>query len=267
MRKIKIASSLLFIISVLIFGAYKLYEKKISDTTAPVITCDTEEISVSVDASEEDLLAGVAVKDNRTEDISNALVIESISLFTEENTRIITYAAIDEKGNVGRMERVLKYNDYQEPQFVLSEPMRYPVSRSIDILSGISAQSVLDGDLTDSIKYTLDSTINLMNPGIYQAEFRVMDSAGKVVYLPLQIEVFDPTEERIEVILSKYLIYLPLNAKFEPKDYFVGSDIDGKLSVKSNVKTNAEGVYEVEYLVTGKNSIGKSKLVVVVSDS
>lgn len=264
MRKIKVLSILLLIISILAFGAYLYYAFITNDTTAPVIHCDSEEIAVSVAATEEELLQGVTAEDDKSGDVTDTIVVESISAFAEEGNRVITYAAIDDKGNVGRAQRILKYTDYTEPTFTLTEPMRFRMGSAIDILGRVQAQSTLDGDLTDSIKYSLGSTIDLKSTGAYSVEFRVMDSSGNVVYLPIEVEVYDQTEERISVVLSDYLVYVPVNGAFDPNVYYVGSDIDGTLAIQSNVDVTKAGVYAVDYVVTGSNSIGKSRLVVVV---
>lgn len=267
MKKMKILSILLFVSAIAIYLIYGIYEKKNSDEIAPVLQCETEALTVSVSATEEELLQGVTAKDDKSGNVEDTLVIESISSFTEENTRMITYAAIDEKGNVGRVQRTLSYEDYQKPRFDLKEPLRFSVGGSINFLNNVSADSVLDGNLTDKIKYTLESSIDLKSTGVYQVEYRVMDSAGSVVYLPLEVEVYDPTEERIHVILTDYLVYLPQGAQFTPNAYFVGSDIEGTLTVTSGVDTRNAGVYFVDYVVTSENSIGKSRLVVVVTES
>lgn len=264
MKKMKALSILLFVVSVAVFIAYGFYEKSTSDTKKPVIQCDTEELVVSVNATEEELLQGVTATDDKLGDVSDALVVESISAFTEENTRIITYAVIDAKGNVGRCQRTLIYEDYHRPKFSLTDPLRFPMGKKIDILERVSADSLLDGNLKDKIKCALDNTISLESTGVYSVEYSVMDSGGSIEYLPVEIEVYDPVEERIKVTLSQYLVYVPLHAAFDPNSYFVGSDIDGTLTIQSGVNTAVEGVYYVDYLVTGLNGIGKSRLIVVV---
>ena len=265
MKAIRVLSVLLLIISIGIAGMYYTYDRMTSDTEAPVITCDKDEIKVSVKSDEETLLEGVTVKDNKTKDVQKSLIIEKISNFTDANTRIITYAAIDDSGNVGRCERTLVYKDYREPIFTLSRPLRFPIGSTVNILGAVGAASELDGDLSDNVKYTLGTVINATTAGSFDVEYRVMDSAGKISYLPLKIEIYDANRERIEVVLSEYLIYLPINSSFDPNTYYVGSAIEGTLSVKSNVDTSKEGVYTVDYQVDGTNSIGKSRLVVVVT--
>ena len=264
MKTIKVLSVLLLIFSIGIFGAYVYYARITKDDVAPVVRCETDELLVSVSVTEEELLDGVTARDDQSGDVSDTLVIESISPFAEEEKRIITYAAIDEQGNVGRCTRTLKYTDYQEPTFSLTEAMRFATGTTIDILGRVRAQSMMDDDLTDSIKYSLDSTIDLKNPGTYAVEFRVTDTSGKVVYLPIDLEIYNPTQERISVILSEYLVYVSKDEEFEPMKYYVGSDIEGEMTIRSNVDVAEEGIYTVDYIVTNSNSSGKTRLIVIV---
>ena len=152
MKKLKIFSVLLLLGSIGAFVAFQGYRKLVQDNKPPVVTCDSEELKVSVEAEEEDLLKGVTAKDNRSGDVTDSIVIESLSAFTEEGTRIITYAAVDKSMNVGRCERTLVYEDYEPPVFHMTGSLCYSAGESIDILSCITADSVLDGDLTSNIK-------------------------------------------------------------------------------------------------------------------
>lgn len=267
MKKIKLFSIIFFVIAFAIHGVYVLKEMIDQDNEAPMIQCESEELTVSVSITEEELLQDVTAQDNKSGDVSDTLVIEKITELTEEQTRVITYAAIDDAGNIGHMQRVLKYEDYQEPRFSLSDPLRFPMGSSVDLLGRVHASSVLDGDLSDKIKYTMEGVIDLQNPGTYLVEYRVMDSAGRTVKIPLEVEIYNQIEERIKVVLKDYLVYVQKGKKFKPESYFVGSDIEGVLSVQSNVDTSVPGIYEVEYQVEGLTSIGKSRLIVVVVES
>lgn len=264
MKQIKTASIVLLVISILVFGVYKGYEYKTQDNTPPVIYCDSTELVVSVGVTEAELLEGVSAVDAICGDVTDTLVVEKISAFTEENTRIITYAAIDDKGNVGRMERTLIYTDYETPTFSLSQPLRVPMGKTINLLDAISATSVVDGDLSDRIKYSLESTINISSTGVYEIIFRVTDSCGHVEYLPLEVEVYDGMEEKVIVTLTDYLVYHPLNEEFDPMKYYEGADVEGDLYVTTRVNVEKEGVYYVDYKLQSPSSQGQTRLVVVV---
>lgn len=264
MRKLKVFSIILLIISTGAFIAFQGYTRVVRDNKPPVVTCESEELTTTVGADENELLKGVTAKDKRSGDVSDTLVIESISDFTDVGTRVITYAAVDKSKNVGRCERTLIYEDYQPPVFRMTKPLCFSVGETINIMSCMAAESVLDGDLTSNIKYSLEKTVNTMVEGEYPVEFRVLDSAGNTVYLKTQISISEKSYSGIKVSLSDYLVYVPVGAGFSPEAYYAGADKDGVLSIQSNVNTAEAGTYYVDYIVNGAVSNGKSRLVVVV---
>lgn len=264
MRKLKVFSVLLLLASIGAFVLFQMYSRVVRDNTPPVVSCDTEEITVPMEASEKDLLQGVTAKDRRSGDVTDTIVIESLSGFTDEGTRIITYAAVDKSMNVGRCERTLKYEDYEPPVFKMNAPLCFAEGSQMDILSCMEAESALDGSLTANIKYTLEKTVNTTMPGNYPVEFRVMDSGGKTVYLKTDIEIYEREYAGIEIELKDYLVYVNKGEDFKAKSYFKKADREGELKIHSNVDTSKEGVYMVDYLVEGTGTGGKSRLVVVV---
>lgn len=269
MRKLKVFSVLLLLISSVAFAGYKIYENGLADNEAPVITCSEDNIQVSVADTEEKLLEGVTAEDQRDGDITDKIVVQSIAEFSEDNKREITYAVADEAGNVGYGKRTLEYTDYSEPRFNLEQPLLYPLGSTFNVADGVSASGALDGDLTSKIKYTLDKSISTTTAGSYNVEFRVSDSAGRTSYLQTVLEVYDPSDYRIEVNLSQYLVYIGVNEGFDPNAYYVGTDIETDteeviLSINSTVNTAQPGCYYVDYNVTTERSAGKSRLVVVV---
>lgn len=267
MKKFKLTSIILLLISVVIFGGYKLYEFQTRDTQPPVLTAETDTITASVKITEEELLAGVTAKDNVSGDVTDSIVVEEMSTFVNSNTREITYAAIDEKGNVGRLTRTLIYTDYEEPVFTMTDDLRMPRGTKLDFSNAVGAYSVLDGNMSNYVKHSIGSYVETMTTATYRVEFRVTDSFGNTSYLPAEVEIYDVLAERINVKLTEYILYLDLGAEFQAQDYFVGSDIDGELTIHNEVDTSKAGIYNVDYVVEGNNSMGKSRLIVVVRDS
>lgn len=264
MKKRNILCFILLVLSVGSFIGYKQYRKITDDVIPPRITCEENTITASVSVTEEELLQGVSAYDDVSGDLSDSLFIEDISDFIDENTRIITYAAIDKSRNVSRLERTLVYTDYKEPEFSLTAPLCYPVGSKANILGNIRAQSNLDGDVSNKIRYGLTGVIDNLIPGKYDIEYRVTDSCGKTTYLNTEIEIYDSLYSGIQVELSNYLVYVDKGSKFNAESYFKGSNIEGELTVNSNVNTKEEGVYYVDYFVNAVNASGKSRLVVVV---
>lgn len=263
MKKIKIFSLILFLVSAAIFAGCRIYDRVMTDHTPPVISGEGI-LQVSVEDPKEKLLEGVKAEDDKDGDVADSLVVQKISEFNEEGQRTVTYAAVDKSGNVGYFNRLLEYTDYQEPEFQLNSPLRFPLGADFNICGGISAESILDGDLTTQIKYTLDRAVSVSAAGTYTVEFRVTDSTGTTSYLKTEMEVYDPAKETIDVELSAYLVYIKKGSSFHASDYYKGADVDEKPDIHSNVNTGKSGVYHVDYTVSSGGMSGKSRLVVVV---
>ena len=264
MKKIRKISVLLFVVSTAVFVLFKIYEKTNADSIPPEITFATEELTVSVDVDESALLADVKAEDNRSGDISDLVVVERLSAFTEEGVRMITYAVVDESGNVTKKTRTLRYSDYEPPRFVLTDDLRFPVGGGKEVLGCIGAESTLDGDISEVIKYSLGSSIDTSTVGSYSIEFRVMDSVENTIYLATEVEIYDSTKETINVELTDYLVYLKTGETFNAYNYYVGASVEGTLNIESSVDSSVEGVYSVDYVVSSGNYMGKSRLIVVV---
>lgn len=264
MKKLKILSFLMLLVSTAAFVGFRMYKNVIVDTQPPVVTCDKEEITVAVEVTEEELLKGVEAVDNRSGDVSDTLVIEKLSAFSEDGKRIATYAAVDDSMNVGRCEQTIIYEGYKKPKFKMDSSLCFRVGSKANLLEGVSAESVLDGDLSGNIKYSLPEAINSTTPGNYPIEYRVMDSGGKVVYLDTYVEICESTDLAFDVYLTDYVVYVKKGKTFSADKYYKGAQREGELKISSNVKTNKAGTYYVDYIVDAGGSSGKARLVVVV---
>ncbi len=76
MRLLRIASVLIFLLSILSFAGFQVYEEDRIDVTAPEIIFDKDSFSLSIDAPREELLQGVTAFDSRDGDVSSSLIIE-----------------------------------------------------------------------------------------------------------------------------------------------------------------------------------------------
>ena len=262
--KKNILSFILLVLSFVAFLGFTQYRKASTDTVAPIINCENDTITVSVTATEEEILKGITATDDRDGDVTDTLVIQGISNFIAPGERIITFAAIDSNLNVGRLERTLIYTDYTVPEFDLKKPLSFVINSKVDFLSNITATSSLDGNITKQIRYSVPTAVDNMIPGTYPIEYFVTDSCGKTSYLETEIEIYDSVYSAITVVLSDYLIYLPKGSEFDPAIYYRGSNIEGTRSYSGEVDTNTPGTYYVDYFVHGENASGKTRLTVVV---
>lgn len=267
MKKLRIFSVLLLLAAAAVFGAFRIYEKGIEDHDAPVIACQTDLISVSVSDGEEKLLEGVTASDSREGDLTSRVVVQDISEMQEDGTRQITYAVSDSRGNVGYASRKMQYTDYSRPVFQLQRPLMFPLGSPFNVCEGLTASGSLDGDLTDKIKYTLDQTISTAVEGSYTVEYRVTDSAGNTSYLQTSLEVYDPRDYQIDVELTSYLVYTPLNTPLDVGAYYAGADWTNEvaLNIETDLDTSRPGCYYADFNVSDGTYSGKNRLIIVVS--
>lgn len=291
MRRIQILSIIIFIIALVVFGGGKVYEFINDDYSGPQITMNEESITVSSAAQDEELLAGVRAEDKKDGDVSDSLIVETKSNFIEKGRRMITIAAFDSDNHVTKVSREVVYSDYVSPRFSLSKPLRFPVGTN-NILEGMSAQDVLDGDITGNIKVSTEYTLQASEAGDYPMVFTVSNSAGDVVSLPVTVEIYDTSEEsqRPQIELSSYLVYTGSGTSIDPWDYVLQITMDGReyikeedgvlrnsnsgssisessVTVSQEIDYNTPGVYEITYEIADNSGVtGSVRLIVVVSE-
>lgn len=297
MRKIRIFSIIVFVTAVAVFGLYKRQEIIKADHAGPEITMEKDKIKVSCTDGPEELLKGIKAEDSKDGDVTDSLIIESMSNFIKKGKRKMTVVAFDSDNNATKATRIIGYKDYKSPEFGLEEPLKFPL-KTPDILGTLSAQDVLDGDLTGNIKMSSEYSVKPETAGDYPMIFTVANSAGDVVKLPVTIQIYDPSEESQspKFTLSEYITYLPVGSVFNPWDYVEQITIrdlkytkaedgnlytpnpDGRLmktvitpeevQITHNVDVNTPGSYEVTYQLTddsGRESrTGTVRLIVVV---
>lgn len=281
---IKIPKLVYFSTAVLIglAAAAIVIQDKEEDNTPPVIDVGSESITVSASASEEDLLAGVTASDDVDGDLSQAVVVESISDFLTDGSRIVTYAVADNSDNVAKAEKTVFYSDYKPPEFQLKSDMTYYSSNTtLNLAEKITASDIFDGDLTPLIKLT-DDNIVVGQGGTYYAEVSVYNSAGDCskLKLPVFIESFTSNPSSPAIDLTDYLIYMDAgSSKPDWKQYLSAvrphSNAAETLSADSyeseliiddsNVSLNEPGCYYVTFEYIGDNYLTAiTRLVVVV---
>lgn len=303
MRKIRILSVIIFVISAGIFGYFKVLDKKDVDTKGPEIHMTEDSIEVSVGAGSDEILAGVTASDAKDGDVSASLVIESMTNFTERGRRMATFAAFDSDNNVTKATKEIIYSDYTPPSFSLDEPLYFPVNAE-SFTDALSVSDVLDGDLTQNIKMSVDNEIQVNAEGDYPVVFSVSNSAGDTVQLPVTLTIYKPSENQAHplISLSQYLIHVQMGEGIDPWFYMEevscrgtvyrpGTDNEGRpilaedrgdalgsgtsmedreyltdIEIINPVDTNTPGTYEITYRVTAEDETGTMRLVVVVDE-
>ena len=294
MKRLKIAVCLMFVVSCAVFAGYNVKSKMIEDHTPPVITCDEDTVTLSVQTEQKEqqeaLLKGVKAKDNRDGNLTSSVRIASMSHFIAPGKRTISYVVFDKANHVGTLERTVQYSDYVPPKIHLTEPLRYTtkeVAKS-NLTENMTAEDCLDGDLTSQIRTSLNDNIYNVIAGTYGVTAQVSNSAGDVCAVPLEITVTDATDrqeqEKEYPLLSEYIAYTTVNTPIDPMAYLKGLEINGaeytyandgamlagtmeRISVTSGVDYSQAGVYPIEYSYTADGApTAVTKLYVVVQD-
>lgn len=278
-KKGKWALLVITVLCCLGFAAYLVYTRQIADNTPPEISFTSDLLEVSVEASEDDLLAGVSALDAKDGDVTNSILIEGISGLSSDQLAIVTYAAFDKAGNVAKSQRTLRYTDYHSPRFSLTAPLIFRSGSSFDLLKFISAEDVMDGILDNRIKATLVSGEGALNEeGIYEVEFRVTNSMRDTAYLTVPVEIYPVGLYNATVTLTDYLIYVQQGDLFDYNDYLdtlqVGTETislssipsDVSVSYNSDVNLNTPGTYSVTYTLKKGSYTGYTRLIVVVEE-
>lgn len=222
MVRSRILCTLVLIASVAAFGLFNWNYYKNKDTLGPVINMDSSDIVVSVNDPQSQVMAGVTATDSKDGNVTDLILIENLSEFVEEDTRIVSYAAFDKDNHVSKAQRRMTYSDYVPPHYSISAPLRFAAtSGSVNYLKSISAWDCLDGDISGQITFTAGSVINTDTVSDYKVTLEVTNSAGDTVQLPVTIIVYDPmlANSAPTIELNDYLIYTGIGQKLEPLDY------------------------------------------------
>lgn len=297
MRRLRTLSITLFIASLILFGI-NFYRKSIyEDKTGPVFQIENNVVQVSVKDDQKALLKGLTATDSADGDVTDSVIVESISPFTGTGRRIVNYAAFDSDNHVTHVRRELAYTDYRASQFHLRKPMSFAMNAT-NLLDGITVDDCIDGDLTKSVKLMSDEEIDTSHVGEYSARLKVTNSAGGVSYLPVTIEIYDASVQyrRPQLKLTDYVVYIEKGEYFDEEEYLSSITINGteysitdeagtygaqylsqdetektigydRVEIESDVDTDVSGYYEVEYSFedTEENTgTGHARLYVVV---
>lgn len=297
MRRLKTLSIALFIASVILFGINYLRKNIYEDKTGPVFQMEENIIQVSVKDDEKALLRGLTATDALDGDVTDSVIVESISPFTGTGRRIVNYAAFDSDNHVTHAKRELAYTDYRASRFHLSKQLSFAMN-AVNLLDGITVDDCIDGDLTKSVKLMSDEEIDTSHVGEYSARLKVTNSAGGVTYLPVTIEIYDASVQyrRPQLKLTDNVVYIEKGEDFDAEEYLSSITINGteylmtsqtgtygmryvpqdedddtigynRVDIESDVDTDISGYYEVTYSfedTVEKTGIGHARLYVVV---
>ena len=286
MRRIRLAVVGIFVLSLIAFIVFNIVNRVTTDSTPPVITSESDTVTVSVAAEESELLAGLTATDDEDGDLTGEIMISSMSNFTEPGKRTVSYVVFDASNNASTLTRNLEYTDYTAPQIKLTQPLRYSLNEMEDasLTENMSVQDCLDGDITQQIRATFNDGSYIAMAGEYGITVQVSNSAGDTCSVPLTVTVTDPAEEigKYYPMLSDYIVYAPVGGYVDLTSLLIGLEnsstqylfADANPSAPGGIESvaiggavdyNTPGTYTVDYQFTSASgATGTTKLAVVV---
>jgi len=290
MRKVRIIILVFSIIVMAVFAGSWIYEYRTSDSTPPVIRADTDVLFLSVNSTQEDLLAGMSAYDNLDGDVTNTLVVVSKSKFISKGTQRVNYAAFDNNNNVGIYSRNVTYTDYVSPRFSVSQPMRFlSGSANYNYLQNVTAVDAMDGNITQKVKVTYGDVEAISDSISFRSiNLLVTNSAGDSSVLPLNVTFEDnATYTTRAPALTDYVLYVQAGTRPDLRSLLCGVWAGGRVSsfADSGIDPNTAvtindggidyaqpGYYTVTYTLTRQNqdgirsNLGTASLIVVVEE-
>ena len=272
MKPFKIIVLIAFAFISIASAAVFIGEKIGTDRTYPKITVEEEMIEVSLKATDEELLKGVTAYDEKDKDLTDKIIIESISRFTEKGVSKVTYAVCDNDNNVAKASRMIKFKGYEAPKFRVTGNLCFSLYEHIDIRKIIHAVDSLEGSITNKIVVTSDDYATSI-AGVFSLNATVTNSKGDTssIKLPLVVEDHPLSVPIIE--LKEYLVYTKKGKAVDLKSYIVDAldtqevSLKDKVTFESNVDYNTPGTYYVHYYVTDSLGLrGHSILTVLVGE-
>ena len=288
MRRLRVTIVLVFVLSVIAFIAYNVMARMVEDHTPPVITCDSDTVTVSVEDDDSALLQGMTAEDNRDGDLTDSIRVSSMSNFTEPGKRTANYAVFDSSNQVATYSRTVEYTDYTSPQIHLSEPLRFGLEEmeDINLAENMTVQDCLDGDISSQIRATFSDNAYISQAGNYEVTVQVSNSAGDTCSVPLTVTVTDSSDDeemdKYYPVLSQYIVYTNVGKSVDLNSLVIGLERNGSeylfeddnsllpgergdVQVSGSVDYKTAGTYTVDYTFTTEDDVSATtKLAVVV---
>ena len=270
MRLLRWFIVIVFVITTALFATFYIKEKTTADDTVPVITVDKELIEVSFKATDEELLQGVTAYDEKDKDLTDRIIVESVSKFLEDGICKVVYAVCDNDNNVVNATRKIKYKNYESPKFYVKESLCYSIYDNIDISGAIKAKDCIDGDISRSIIVTSEDFAGSV-AGVFNLDVSVTNSKGDVSTIKLPLVLEDRSLSAPVINLREYLIYANIGEQIDFESYLV--DIQTKqqteiplesVRIESNVDMSKEGLYSIHYYVTDSSGAQGHSIINVI---
>lgn len=272
MKVFRIIVSVLFVITTIAASIVFITELVETDKTIPIIKVEDKMIEVSLQATDEELLRGITAYDEKDKDLTDQIVIESISRFIEKGTSKVTYTVCDSDNNVSKATRLIKYVGYESPKFQVKGNLCFSLFEHININDLIVATDSLEGNISSKVVVTSENFSPSIS-GAFSLNVTVTNLKGDTSTITLPLIVEDRPINVPQIELKEYLVYTEKGKTIDFKSYIIDAIDDYTVSLKdqivieSNVDFKTPGTYHVHYYATNSQGLrGHSVLTVIVEE-
>ena len=262
---------------VLVGGGY-LFITSDGMNDAPVLECSVDGIiEATVATTDQELLAYVKAADKQDGDLTDKIKVIRKKLFLDvkEKSTLVTFAVCDSDNNVSSVTRKMVLTDYRSPRISLSYDFIFPSGYAYQLAQYVSANDVIDGDLTSYVKLISSEFSNI--EGEYAVNLKVSNSMADTTEVTFDAIVSDEQWFEVKIRLLDYAAYTTVGQKYDYKaqierisyknkeheNYSVG---DIKID-DSEVDYSKPGTYNVFYtIVDGGEIVTKTRLLLIVTE-
>lgn len=260
MKTAKRITILLFICSIAVW----FYGKKQAwnnDVTPPVIHSEIDELHIDASGEDHDLTQGLTAYDNIDGDVTQEIIVGTISPFTEKGVSKIEYIVFDSSNNVARYERTVYFDNYESPKLALSKSLTYEVNEQITISDRLTATDILEGDISDKIRFS-STNLTTYEEGTYKLKIEVKNSYRDTVKYQVPINIVPYGCDKEYIKLSEYLIYTKVNEDINAAAFIKeitnrkGDNMSyDQISITSEVDLTVPGTGQIRYELYDGNEV------------
>ena len=275
MRFVRAGAVIIFILSLVVFGASRVALLRDRDPNRPKIASDREVLEIPCDYTREQLMEGLTATDPEDGDLTSQILAGSFSRFIEPGLCNLTYVVFDSADQSASLTRQVRFTDYHSPRFTLTEPLVFTEGEGSyeELMERLGARDLLDGDLTDWITQT-DTDVSYQRAGSYTTTLEMSNSLGDTVTQELPIHVVAAEGHSLEILLNTGIVYIEKGGSLDAGSYVEelldnqGKNLDtGLISSENNVDPQTPGCYEIHYQADdGQGNTGETWMTVIVEE-
>lgn len=271
MRYLQIVTVIIFVASLLFAGwANNRYYSGLN-TDNPVISNTVEDLQISVQDPENAILQGLTAWDKTDGDLTDEIMVASVSHFLEPGTVSVKYVVFDAHNNSATLIRRVHYTDYTPPVFSLEKAPIYTVGNSFDLLDYVRVTDCIDGDISDRVR-VISNMVNNYMAGNYPVVLEASNSCGDTAQITLWVSYLSKGSTAV-VTLHRNIVYVEQGENFEPRQWLATvTDRNGvplsadKVEVQGSLDTGKPGCYQLVFTYDDGKLSGQCPLTVVVTE-